>query len=507
MNSSANFKKDCIDNLCDMKYNQTHELQTYKFDCRGGVMFVGRSDELRKLDEMNKSDRFEFAVIYGRRRVGKTTLIKEFIRDKKAVYFLAREADSAVNLVGFSNDVYYVTANEHVGKSLFSDWEKAFEYVYKIAKDERIILVIDEYPYLADGYRPISSIIQAHIDMWLNNSKLFLILCGSSMSFMENQVLGYKSPLYGRRTGQFKIRPFNFFDSLPFFEKFADTDKAVLYGVTGGIPEYMTKIDSTKTVKDNLIRMFLEPSGLLYEEPSNLLKQELREPAVYNGIIKAVAGGASKLNEIATKCMMESNKCAKYLKSLMSLGIIKKEHPVTETISKKSIYLLDDMMFRFWYRFVFPDMSNIVSGLGDSVYEYSVSKGLSAYMGLVFEEICKQFVFEEAKKDVIPFFIGKVGKWWGNNPKEKRQEEIDILTYREDQALFCECKWTNAPVDIDVLRDLKSKSDLFPYVNKWFWLFAKVGFTERLVAETNKCGNVRLISFENMLERLYESMP
>ena len=183
----------------------------------------------------------------------------------------------------------------------------------------------------------------------------------------------------------------------------------------------------------------------------------------------------------------------------MSLGIVKKELPVTETSSKKSIYLLDDMMFRFWYRFVFPNMSGIVSGLGRAIYEHDVAKNLSAYMGLVFEEICKQYLIEEAKKNVLPFFTGKIGRWWGNNPKEKRQEEIDILAYRKDSALFCECKWTNALVDIDVLNDLSEQSDLFSYINKWFWLFAKTGFTDRLASEAEKLGNARLIQFEDML--------
>ena len=462
-------------------------------------MFIGRSAELKKLNEMYASDKFECAIIYGRRRVGKTTLIKEFIKDKRAIYFVAREADSLLNLTGFSNDVYSVTAKELAKKAFFSDWEKAFDYIHQISRENRIILAIDEYPYLAGDFRPISSILQAHIDSQLKDGKLFLILCGSSMSFMENQVLAYKSPLYGRRTAQLRITPFNFFESLPFFEAFGKTDKAVLYGVTGGIPEYLTKITPSKSVKDNIIDLFLTASGHLYEEPSNLLKQELREPATYNGIIEAIAEDATRLNEIATKCGIESNKCAKYLKSLMSLGIVKKEFPVTEASSKRSIYLLDDMMFRFWYRFVFPNMSGIVSGLGRAIYDFDVTENLPAYMGLIYEEICKQYLTEEAKKNALPFFTAKAGRWWGGNPKKKRQEEIDILAYRKDSALFCECKWTNALVDIDVLNDLEAQSNLFSFVNKWFWLFAKTGFTDRLINEAEKRGNIRLIQFEDMV--------
>jgi hypothetical protein len=195
---------------------------------------------------------------------------------------------------------------------------------------------------------------------------------------------------------------------------------------------------------------------------------------------------------------MESNKCAKYLKSLISLGIVKKEFPITGTASKKSIYLLDDMMFRFWYRFVFPNMSAIVSGLGHSIYQFNVAANLNAYMGLVFEEICRQYLFEEAKRNHLPFFIGKAGRWWGGNPKEKRQEEIDILAYHKDSALFCECKWTNSSIDIDVLCALSEKTKLFGFKNVWLWLFSKTGFTKRLVNEAAKHENIRLIRYEEM---------
>ena len=464
-------------------------------------MFYARESELKKLNEMYESNTFEFAVIYGRRRVGKTTLIKEFIKNKKAVYFVAREANSTINLNIFSNDIYSVTAKEIAGKSFFSDWEKAFDYIGEISQNERIILAIDEYPYLAQSFNPISSIIQAHIDGKLKHGKLFLILCGSSMSFMEYQVLGYKSPLYGRRTAQFKINPFSYFDSLPFFDGFKNQEKAVLYGITGGIPEYLNKINTKKSLKQNIIDLFLTTSGHLYEEPSNLLKQELREPSTYNGIIEAVAGGASRLNEIATKCGMGSNKCAKYLASLQNLGIIKKDFPVTENtgkVSKKSIYSLDDYMFRFWYRFVFPNMSTISAGLGENIYNIEVEPYFNAYMGLIFEEICKQYIILQVKNNNFPFMISKIGKWWGNNPKLKRQEEIDILAFRGNNALFGECKWTNSSVDIDVLYDLKEQSSLFEYKNIWFYLFSKSGFTDRLIQGTEKNKNIKLVCFDEM---------
>jgi AAA+ ATPase superfamily predicted ATPase len=227
-------------------------------------MFIGREKELSKLNEMYASDSFEFAVIYGRKRVGKTTLIREFCKDKKAIYFIAREANDIINIENFSKDVFNVTSKETAGTAKFPDWEKAFEYIYNLAKNERLILVIDEYPYLAQANRSISSIIQAHIDMKFKDSKLFLILCGSSMSFMEYQVLSYKSPLYGRRTSQFKIKPFTFFESIKYHKEFTNEEKAIIYGITGGIPEYLSKIKEGKSLKDNIIDMFLNENGHLF---------------------------------------------------------------------------------------------------------------------------------------------------------------------------------------------------------------------------------------------------
>lgn len=459
-------------------------------------MFYGREKELKKLNSMYDSNKFEFAVFYGRRRVGKTTLIREFCKDKRAIYFVAREASGEVNLQNFSNDVFGVTDRNKMGNIYFHDWEKAFEYIGNISKEERMILVIDEYPYLAENLTSISSVIQAHIDMKFKDGKLFLILCGSSMSFMENQVLGYKSPLYGRRTAQFRVKPFTYFQSLPFMEGYDDEDKAVFYGITGGIPEYLSKINNRLSLKENIITLYLNDSGALYEEPTNLLKQELRELATYNGIIDSIAAGASRLSEIASKNSMESNKCAKYLSSLISLGIVKKEIPITEKTSKKSIYLLKDQMFRFWYRFVFPNMSLIASGFGEEVYNAKIESQLNSFMGLTFEEICKQYMYQNIKS--APFFFGNIGRWWGNNPKLKRQEEIDLMAFEDDNVIFGECKWTNSLVDIDVLNDIVTQSEIFHYKHIYFYIFAKRGFTDRCIKKAKDMGNVNIICFKDM---------
>jgi len=458
-------------------------------------MFYGRDAELKKLNEMYSSQHFEFAVIYGRRRVGKTTLIREFIKDKQAIFYAASESTASDNLLSLSRCI-----NRSKTASVFTDFESALATVFEMATSQRLIFVIDEFPYLAGAYRGISSQMQILIDRYRDSSKLMLILCGSSMSFMENQVLGYQSPLYGRRTAQFKVLPFTFFESLPFFSSYEPIDKATLYGATGGIPEYLNKINLNKDVRDNIIDLFLTPSGNFFEEPSNLIKQELREPATYNVIIEAIASGASRLNEIATKCKIESNKCAKYLASLISLGLVSKEYPFGEVASKKSVYKLEDLMFRFWYRFVFTNMSAIVAGLGTAVYDSEVKEQLSAYMGFVFEEICKQWLFEQAKKSALPFFIGNIGRWWGTNPVTRTQEEIDIMASRKDEALFAECKWTNADVDVEVLYGLRQKSELFSFRENYLYIFAKKGFAGKLMKVAQGDNYVVLVDLHQMLD-------
>jgi len=457
-------------------------------------MFVARNQELTALDSRFERDKFEFAVVYGRRRVGKTTLIKEFCKDKKAIYFVAREASDLINLENFSSDVFAITSNESQGNVTFGNWEKAFDYIGKISKEERLVLVIDEYPYLAQSNRSISSILQAHIDKNLKDSKLFLILCGSSMSFMEYQVLGYKSPLYGRRTSQFRIKPFTYFESAELLDGFNLEEQAIIYGITGGIPDYIARIEPHLSVKENIKNLFLSESGHLFEEPANLLKQELREPATYNGIIASIAQGASKLNEISTKNKLESNKCSKYISALISLGIIKKEKPITEDDSKKSIYLLDDQMFRFWYRFIPNNMSRIATGLDDVVYEKAILPNLPDYMGQIFEQICTQYLLKENARMALPILFGRIGRWWGNNPAKKRQEEIDILAVDENGALFGECKWKNEDVGIGVLNDLIEKSKILgQFQNRYYVLFSKSGFTKEVKNAASNMGNVELV--------------
>ena len=459
-------------------------------------MFIGREWELKKLNDMHAGDKFECVIIYGRRRVGKTSLVQEFIKDKRAVYFLSLETSERINLENFSRGVW-AAAMEGIKKPpYFANFSDALETVGDLASEERLVLIIDEYPYLANSVKGISSILQAEIDMRLKNSKLFLILCGSSMSFIENQVLGYQSPLYGRRTAQLKILPFSFFESMSFHKNYSVYDNAIVYGITGGIPQYLAQIDANKSIKQNIIENFFDPSSYLFEEPSNLLKQKLREPYIYNDIITAIATGSSRLNEIATKTGLETAVCSKYLTSLISLNIVKKERPILAEKSKKTIYRLADNMFRFWYRFVPQNVSQIQSGAGEKIYNI-IEQKISSYMGEVFEEICRQYMWKENIAEKLPFYFHEAGRWWGTNPIKKSEQEIDIIAYDDTRMIFCECKWTNELVGSTVLDSLVEKSQMFNYDEKFYYLFAKSGFTDDCKKKAGD--NIKLITINDMV--------
>lgn len=462
-------------------------------------MFIGRNKELETLNRLYRSDKFEFVVIYGRRRVGKTALINHFIDEKKAIYFMGVESNEKQNLENFSKSIIEFSSGIQA-ETAFSSYQAALEYAFKLAENERVILAIDEYPYVARSSKSLASTLQMLIDKYKDNSKLMIILCGSSMSYMEDNVLAYKAPLYGRRTAQMKIEPFDFDECCTYLRELSDEDKAYIYGIVGGTPQYLLQMNDSLSVEENIKNTYLNPMSFLYEEPLNLLKQEVREPAIYNAIITAVATGYSRMSEISTKVGESTTVCSGYLKNLISLGIIKKETPYGEKISKKSIYSIEDNMFRFWYRFVPDNASAIARGAENLVYK-RIESQLNDYMGRVFEEICTQYLWKLLLKGKMPIEFVSLGRWWGNDPRKKTQTEIDIMGEKDsDSAVFAECKWRNENVDSDVLETLVDRSGLFHYTKMHYFLFSKTGFTKGCVEKAGEMGNVTLVTYDDIVK-------
>lgn len=457
-------------------------------------MFIGRESELSSLENLYTSDKFQCAIIWGRRRVGKTTLINEFVKNKDTIFFTGLDSTEKENLMAFSYALAELDGIDEEEAVIYDSFIKLFNTIERKSRDKRLVLVLDEYPYLAKAYPGISSLLQQLIDSKLSKGKLFLILCGSSMSFMEHQVLGYQSPLYGRRTAQYKLMPFNFYDVRKFYSNFSKENLAIAFGITGGIPLYMSFLQDKLSMESNIKNCFLNTKGVMYEETTNLLNQELRTPAIYNAIIGAIANGCSKNSEIANRVGLDRTALTNYIDKLMELGLVEKQSPVGIDSTRKTIYELSDTMFKFWYMFIPLLRAQIERNRSDLAWQY-VEKNISSYMGHVFEKICIDYLWENI--DNLPFQFQQIGRWWGNNPILKQAEEIDILAINGNNAIICECKWRNELTDVDVLQTLERRSLLLNYVNKYLYVFSKSGFKQEAItyAESKK---IKLVSFKDM---------
>lgn len=462
-------------------------------------MFIGRHSDLQFLNSEYHKEAFSFIPIYGRRRVGKTTLIREFMKGKAAIYFQAFEERTELNLERLSAAVNLQIFGPQ-GQSLppYQDFGAILESLtqYLNQTDEKIVFVIDEFPYLARVLPEASSLLQYYIDhYWQQAANLQLILCGSSMSFMKKQVLGYQAPLYGRKTGQIQLKSFDFWETQDYFP---DTDAETVFtffALSGGIPQYLAQFDPKLSVSENIASTFFNKNNLLFEEPQNLLKQELEDPTNYNSILRAIAEGASRMNEIATKTQITTGNLSKFLENLIDLDIVEKKYPAGETRSKKSIYRIKDTMFRFWFRFVASNLSQIEIEMIKPLID-QVALQVNDFLGPIFEDLCIHYLYLQMNESKVPLF-GNLGSWWGTDPIKKQQVEIDILGKEGDDILLGECKWRNQPTNRATIQKFLEKQQLFRYHSSQRYFFSKSDYTPdaRALAEENR---VTLIRFEDL---------
>lgn len=463
-------------------------------------MFIGREKELQELEKRYKSSGFQFVVIYGRRRIGKSFLIKHFIQKYNSIYFVATEQNERNLLKSFSNSIKEQISKKHDFVGDFNDWEQAFDYLAKISLKIRLIFVIDEYPYLAKSFPAISSILQKVIDERFINSKLFLILCGSSMSFIEKQVLGYESPLYGRRTAQIKLKQMQYYEAIKFFTKWENEEKLLAYSVCGGVPQYLSFFSKYKTLKDAIINELLNVDAHLYEEPESLLKQELREPALYNSILSALAGGKNKLNELADATGKSSNLLVTYLKNLISLEIVDKSLPVEENNVKKTIYKITDNLYGFWYAFIQSYSSILQVRTPEEIFEKKIKPFLPDYFGKIFERICLQYLMKQMEIGNISEFYEHFGSWWGTNPQKRQSEEIDIVMTNKTNILLGECKWQNKLMGLETFYRLEERGNIIRNNRDiCYYLFSKSGFEQKLIDYSKNNKKLYLVTVDDLV--------
>lgn len=463
-------------------------------------MFIGRERELATLSGLYQTNRFQFPVVYGRRRVGKTSLLATFTQDKPTVFFTAVEDSPLANLKNLSRAIYGL---DQPGADLelapiYADFQSAFEAVFARARTRRIVFVIDEYPYLAGANPSISSTLQMLIDRHKDESQLFLILCGSSLSFMKEQVLGEKSPLYGRRTAQIELKPFDYFDARRFFPGASAEQAATYYGIAGGIPLYLREFDDSLPLLDNIEQALLNPSSLLYEEPMNLLKREVQKAALYNAIITAIAQGKSTNNEIATTAGIQSSEATYYLKELQRIGLVRRVSPIVAA-GRRSYYRLNDNLFRFWARFVLPSKTAIERGMARRALA-RIDEHLPEYMGPVFEDICREWLWRQNVAGVLPVEFDDAGTWWGPDPRTRTEEGIDIVCVSDSQpSIVAECKWNNQSVGVSVSEKLHERSELIhASATAERYLFAKRDFTDACLVAAEGDAHLHLVRLEDM---------
>jgi AAA+ ATPase superfamily predicted ATPase len=432
--------------------------------------FIDREKELEFLEEKFRNER-GLIILYGRRRVGKTELIKQFCKNKEHIYFLADKRGTLLNAERFAS-----VAAEHFGDlpPKVKNFDDVFQYIAKRLNEKKIVIAIDEFSYLVEKDDSIPSVFQLIWDEILKDKKVMLILCGSLVSMME-ELLAYKSPLYGRRTAQWKLLPLKFSDAKNIFPNYSIEGKVKVYSILGGIPFYLNLFDGKKDVFANIEEKILTKGEILYEEVEFLLREELRDYSSYFSILEAIARGNSKLSEIANFSRIQAKDLPKYLSVLMKLDIVEKIYPITEKrTTKRTIYKIKDNFFDFYFRFVYPFKNDLELGNTKKVIEV-IKKEFNSFIRKKFEEISREFLYEMNLKGALPFRFSNIGTWW------EKDKEIDIvaLNKEEKKILFCEVKWQdiNKNEAEKIFENLKEKAEEVKWFNKarkeYFCLIAK----------------------------------
>jgi AAA+ ATPase superfamily predicted ATPase len=468
-------------------------------------MFIDRKAELDLLDQRYRSNQAELFVLYGRRRVGKTELLHAFCADKPHIFFIATLSSDSEQLATFSQQVYGFTHADVPSGFTFPSWEAALRALGELPGQPKPIIVLDEFTYLISGNKAIPSILQKVWDETLKNTQIMMVLCGSYIGMMETEVLGYQAPLYGRRTASTLLRPMDLASSALFFPSYSAEEKFLTWAVVGGMPYYLRTFQDSQDVFANIRQHILDAqSGTLFNEPRLLLMEELREPRNYFSLLRAIAQGRTRLNEIAQGAGIgDVTTVARYLDILQQMRLITRRVPVTETQpekSKKGIYHIDDHFLRFWFRYVHPNQSSLDLGLADAILQQRIKSDLDHFVANAFEEAAIIFTGRLAQAGELDFFPERIGGWWN------RDAEIDVLAINltEKIALVGECKWTIHPVGASVLDDLKQKAEVLMKEHQikkvQFALFSRNGFTADVEAKSTNEG-VLLFTADSIVNR------
>lgn len=442
--------------------------------------FVDRIAEMKTLQAEYEKKEAALIIVYGRRRVGKTTLLTEFMKDKPGIYFLATQEAEAMNQNEFKERVAEFTGNDLLKEASVSKWDIIFRQLVAYKPEQKKVIVIDEFQYLGKSNPAFPSIFQRIWDEILKESNVCVILCGSLISMMLSQTLAYDSPLYGRRTAQIRLKqvPFRYYGD--FFKALSRQKQIEHYAVTGGVPKYMESFLECEDIYEGIEKCILNQSGYLYEEPYFLLQQEVSEIGSYFSILRAIAFGNHRLSEIASALEVKATDLTRPLKTLIDLDLLEREVPVTEKNpqkSKKGLYKITDNYIRFWFTFIYPNRSDIERGNLEYVMDKIKKSFVKNHVAFVYEDICRESLAYEKR---IPYHFSKIGRYWD------KTTEIDIVGLNEDEniILFGECKYWTKPVDTDVYTSLVEKASKVTWNSgkrkEIYVLYSLHGYTEEL---------------------------
>ena len=455
--------------------------------------FRGRESELNVLQRKYDSDDFQMVVLYGRRRIGKTELMNEFMRRQscKCIAFTASEQSEKELLSIMTETVLNEIAPDMIGMIEFPGFDKLFEFIGNKAKNEKIVFFIDEYPYLAKQCPFIQSVLQKIIDTVWKNTRLFFVLCGSLVAFMKDEVLAEAAPLHGRASLELKLQPFNYKDTSKFVQRYSLEDKAIVYGLTNGVAKYIEQFDDTKSLEQNIIDEYFSFGGYFTEEQvKTVVTSEKQSPALYNSIVSAIATGHTRNSEIASCIGMDD--ITYPLKMLLKAEIIEKR------IAKKPYYVLNDSMLVFWFKYVNRAVSLINVGKGEKYYINSVSNKLRDFMGIVFEKMCKEYLLMKAGEGIYPLIteIDNYQQTVLDDENKHRQIELDIIGKNgKDILVIGECKFKNEKVDKDVFESFLEKSHYIKSKKPLLCMFSLSGYTDYV---KNHADDVLLLTLEDL---------
>ncbi len=472
------------------------------------MQFIGRKSELERLEAEYLNDS-SMVVIYGRRRVGKTTLIKEFIKNKNAFYYLASKEVEPLCMKRFANVIARGMNNPRISQVTYEDWNTLFETIADYRPNEKKIIVIDEFPYLVKTNPAFPSIMQYIWDEILKDKNVMLILCGSLVSMMKKHALSYDSPLYGRRTAQIRLLPLSFVEVNTAEQQEFET-AVEQYSVIGGVPKYLELFNRNTTLNQNIYDIIISKSGFLYEEPSFLFSEEVTAPASYFSILKAIADGNHKLDKIGSILGLESNAIMPYLKTLMELGFIEKETPITEKNpekSRKGLYFTSDPFIRFWFKYVNPYKGELELDNTQIVFDEMKKDFIEKYVAFAYEDICKDIFAYLCRNGDLEFIPSRIGSFWQNDIGTNTQIDVCAVDTTNKTVFFGECKYHKNPVDADVYFELcekvKNSSEIkkaYPNYSVIYGVFSKSGFTKRLLDLSASNSSIVLI---NQMKRVH----